>query len=108
MFLDIAKPVALLMCILSLFAAFRAAFLIPASELNIRIHDGFALLLLSAGVSILGGLLFRESAAIEHDPVSLGSTLPIQIFCWAATIILVLFAVSWYLETYFLPYAGAH
>jgi hypothetical protein len=108
MFLDIAKPIALLMCILSLLATFRAAFLIPASELNIRIHDAFALLLLSAGVSILGGLLFRESAAIERNPVSLSGTLPIQIFCWASTVILILFAVSWYIETYFLPYAGAH
>jgi hypothetical protein len=107
MFLDVAKPVALLLCILSLLATFRAAFLIPASELNVRIHDGVALLLLSAGVSILGGLLFRESSVAEHTPTTLVGTLPMQVFCWATTLMLVLFAVSWYIETYYLPYAGA-
>lgn len=107
MFLDVAKPVALLLCILSLLAAFRAAFLVPASEFSVRIHDGVALLLLSAGVSILGGLLFRESAAAERTPTTLTGTLPMQVFCWGATVMLILFAVSWYLETYYLPYAGA-
>jgi hypothetical protein len=104
MFLDIAKPIALLLCILSLFAAFRAAFLIPASELDVRIHDGVVLLLLSAGVSILGGLLFRESETAQRRTATLVGTLPMQIFCWASTIMLILFGVSWYLETYYISY----
>ncbi|HEY0263844.1 MAG TPA: hypothetical protein VGC07_04915 [Granulicella sp.] len=100
---DIARPASLMLCILSLFASFRAAFLIPTTDLRTKIHDSFALLLFSAGVSILGGLLFREATPGRRRSTLLG-TLPMQLFLWASTIIVVMFACSWYLETYYLPW----
>jgi hypothetical protein len=102
MFLDIAKPFALLLCILSLYADFHVAFLIPASELRDRIHGGLVFLLIAAGISILSGLLFRESPTERGS--ALISTLPMRIFCWASTGMLVLFGVSWYIETYCIFY----
>ncbi len=94
MLLEIAKPIALMLCILSLYAVFHAAFLVPASDLHQRISSSLQLLALAAGISLIGGMMFRESTTS-----GLMSTLPMQLFCWAAGIMLVLFLVAWYLES---------
>ena len=95
MLLEIAKPIALLLCILSLCAVFHAAFLVPASDLHQKISSSLQLLALAAGISLISGMIFRESATS-----GLMSTLPMQVFCWAVSIMLVLFLAAWYLETY--------
>jgi hypothetical protein len=110
MLLDVAKPVALLICLLSLYALFHTAFLVPGSldllvpgpALHDRIIDSLILLGLSAGICIVSGFLFRE-AAIGPQP-SLLSTLPLQVFYWAVGAMLLLFVASWYLETYCIFY----
>ncbi len=98
MLLEVARPVALTLCLLSLFAVFHAAFLTPASGLQQRIWDSTELISLSAGICLASGLIFRESGRAGAG--SLTSTLPVQLFCWAFGLILMLFLVSWYLETY--------
>jgi hypothetical protein len=111
MFLDVAKPIALLLSILSLYASFHVAFLIPSMTYYRRIHDGMILLLLAAGISILGGLLFRESSLTVHndrDKIGLMATLPVQLFCWTASLIILLFGVAWYLETYVIFYRNVY
>jgi formate/nitrite transporter FocA (FNT family) len=113
MLLEIAKPMALLLCMVSLCAVFYTAFLVPASGLEQRIWDSLILLSLAAGICLASGLIFREevhtardeahdSAPLTRDPLT--RTLPIQMFCWAAGLILVLFVASWYLETYCIFY----
>jgi hypothetical protein len=100
-FVEVAKPVALVLCILSLFALFQAAFLNPGSDLEQRIWDSLVLLALAAGISITSGLIFREATRESSaDSARLTATLPVQMFCWASSIMLVLFVVSWYLENY--------
>jgi hypothetical protein len=100
-FVEVAKPVALVLCILSLFALFHAAFLNTGSDLEQRIWDSLCLLALTAGISIMSGLIFREATRESStDSAKLTATLPVQMFCWASSIMLVLFVVSWYLETY--------
>jgi hypothetical protein len=98
---EVAKPVTLLLCILSLYAVFHKAFLIPGRTVHERIWDSLDLLVLAAGISVVSGLIFREG---EQDRVRLAGTLPMQIFLWATGIMVVLFAVSWYLETYVIFY----
>jgi hypothetical protein len=117
--LEIAKPVALVLCMLSLCSVFYTAFLAPASDLEQRIWDSLSLLSLAAGICLSSGLIFREEShaagevrhaggGLRHagggpsraarDPLL--RTLPVQMFCWGAGLIVVLFAASWYLETY--------
>ena len=36
--------------------------------------------------------------------VTLSRTLPLQVFYWAASVMAVMFLLSWYWETYYLPY----
>jgi hypothetical protein len=104
MFFELAKPAALLLCLLSLYAVFHTAFLVPAIDLQDRIDDSLLLLLVAAGISVTSGLLFRDAAPAASSSTTLIATLPMKIFCWAAAAILVLFAVSWYLETYCIFY----
>jgi formate/nitrite transporter FocA (FNT family) len=102
MLLEVAKPVALVLCMVSLFGVFYTAFLVPASDLEQRVWDSLALLSLAAGICLSSGLIFRESSHTGRDPLT--HTLPVQMFCWGASLILVLFIASWYLETYCIFY----
>ena len=122
MLLDIAKPASLLLCILSLFSAFNAAFLVTATAVADRIDASLIRLALAAAIAIVSGLLFREAErdyearfdaefnAFFGTPTapapspSLARTLPVQVFCWATAAMLILFAISWYLETYAVLY----
>lgn len=102
---ELAKPLALLLCLLSLYAVFHTALLIPASDLHDRILDSLELLTLAAGISLISGLLFRDSAPESSaDSTRLTTTLPIQMFCWASSTMFLLFIASWYLENHCIFY----
>jgi hypothetical protein len=104
MLLELARPVTLIASILSLLAVFHAAFLVPGSTIEDRIYDGLLLLLLAAAVSAIGGIVFRQQAYSSHPRPLLAETLPMQLFCWAAAIMLALFLLSWYLEANFIQF----
>ena len=105
MMIEVAKPVALLLCLLSLCALFHTAFLVPASDLHQTILDSLELLSLAAGISLVSGLIFRESAPVSPtDSRRIMATLPVQVFCWAATTMLLLFVCCWYLESHCIFY----
>ncbi|WP_158943640.1 hypothetical protein [Granulicella sp. S190] len=115
MLLELAKPVALLLCLLSLLALFHTVFLTmedphlllqPHQAIRDRIFDSLLLLILSAGISLVGGLIFRESEPLP--PPSLSTTLPLQIFYWATSIMLVLFFLAWFLETHYIFSPSIH
>jgi hypothetical protein len=104
---EVAKPITLLLCILSLYAVFHTAFLIPGRTVHDRAWDGLDLLGLAAGISFVAGLIFREGETGregETVPVGLAGTLPVQIFWWATGIMVALFVASWYLESYCIFY----
>lgn len=89
MLLEVAKPIALLLCLLSLCAVFHTAFLVPASDLHQTILDSLELLSLAAGISVISGLIFRESVQeTSADSKGLMATLPLQVFYWASGIML--------------------
>jgi hypothetical protein len=98
MLIEVAKPVAFVFCILSLYALFHAAFLNPASDLDQRIYESLRFLALAACVSIASALVFRRAQASYARRTQLTSTLPVQMFCWASGVMLILFLVSLYLE----------
>jgi hypothetical protein len=109
MLLELAKPVALILCLLSLYAVFHTLFLSiedphlilqPHQAFIDRILDSVLLLAISAGICLLGGLLFRESQPHPHP--SLATTLPMPIFYWATGIMLVLFFLARFLETHYI------
>jgi len=109
MLLELAKPVALLLCLLSLFAVFHTIFftledpqllLQPHAAIRDRIIDSLLLLALSAGISLVGAYIFREAEPYPHP--SLSATLPLQLFYWATAIMLILFPLASFLETHYI------
>ena len=104
-FMEIAKPVTLIFCILSLYTVFYTAFLDPASDLDQRICESPGLLPLAAGVSAASALVFREATQAPcAGSARLTATLPMQMFCWAAGAMFILFIVSLYLESHCIFY----
>ena len=97
MLVEVAKPLTLFLCILSLYAVLNTALLNPSVAMQDRISDSVARLALAAGISLISGLVFR--AADCSGGVRLTATLPVQMFCWAAGAMVVLFVVSWYVES---------
>jgi len=95
MLVEIARPIALLLCILSLCAVFHAAFLVPASDLHQKISSSVQLLALAAGISLVSGMIFNQ----PPHATRLMSTLPMQLFCWATGVMVILFLAAWYLES---------
>ena len=105
MWLEIAKPIALMLCMVSLYAVFHTAFLIPASDVFQRIWDSLPLLALSAGISLIGGAIFYETTPEPSaEKRRFSATLPIRVFCWTTAAMLVFFIASWYLENYYTFY----
>jgi len=109
MLLELAKPVALLLCLLSLLMVFHTIFFDleeprllpqPHQELRDRIIDSLLLLALSAGISLIGGLIFREAEPLPQP--SLASTLPLQLFIWATGIMLFVYPLALFLETHYI------
>jgi hypothetical protein len=109
MLMEVAKPVTLVFCILSLYAVFNAAFLALSINLHQRIYEALLRVALAAVISVMSGLIFRD-ATPPQGPCRTGlmATLPMQIFCWATGIMLVLFVVSLYLETHCIFYRDIH
>jgi hypothetical protein len=106
--LEFAKLAALLLCILSLYAIFRTLFLsvedpqpifLAPQVLTHRILNALLLLSLSAVISLLGGIIFREAEPDPHP--SLASTLPLRVFSWATSIMLTLFVLARFVETHY-------
>jgi hypothetical protein len=100
-FLEIARLVTLLSSMLSLYAVFHTAFLVPWLDLQQRICESLALLMLAAAVSMVSGFFFRHATQGHRiDNGRLVTTLPVRVFFWASGTMVILFVVSWYLETY--------
>lgn len=106
--LEFAKLGALLLCMLSIYIVFRTLFLSiedphvflqPPQIFTNRIQDALLLIGVSAAVSFLGGIIFRESEPQPHP--SLAATLPLQIFSWATSIMLTLFFLARFIETHY-------
>ena len=61
MLVEVAKPVTLVLCILSLYAVFNAAFLSLSSDLHQRIYESLLRLALATVISVMSGLIFRDA-----------------------------------------------
>ena len=97
---ELLKPVALVMCILSQYAVFQAAFLDPAKDVRHRLLEALAMSGLAGVISLLGGWIFQDVGAAKiRSDMRLAKTLPVQMYCWCSAGMAVLFAVAWYIES---------
>jgi hypothetical protein len=96
--LELAKAATFFACLLSLSWTALSAFFHPALPWQDRLYLALARLILAAALCLLGGLVFRLPTRSNPDAhLPLTSTLPMQLFFWAAPILTILFLTSWYL-----------
>jgi hypothetical protein len=104
--LQIAKFFGLAGSILSLCVLFGHAFFIPGSGWDDRLISALATLGLAASVCFASGLLFEiPNRKFDPEPVPpLTRTLPVRLFFWGASLMALMFLLSWFLANYFVPY----
>ncbi len=115
MLLELAKLVALLLCLLSLYAVFHALFftiedphlfLQPHQAFRDKIIDSLLLFALSAGICLIGGFIFREAEPPPHP--SLSATLPLQLFYWTTGTMVVMFFLARFLQAHYIFTPSVH
>ncbi|HEX3966705.1 MAG TPA: hypothetical protein VHW70_01950 [Edaphobacter sp.] len=113
--LEFAKLAALLLCLLSVYAVFHSLFFsIEDPQLFLQPHHTFVdrilgslfLLGISAAISFVGGVIFREAEPPPHP--SLAKTLPLLIFSWSTSIMTLFFFLAWFLETHYVFSPSVH
>lgn len=96
--LELAKGIALLVCILSLYWAAISAFFVPGAQWEERLWIAAFKLLAAAAVCFYSGMVFSWPSRTNPTAFQrLTSTLPVRLFFWAMTGMVVLFTLSWYL-----------
>jgi hypothetical protein len=104
MFLEIARPFSFLLSILSLYPVMLSAFFVPGTHWEERLQMALLRVALAGCVCFSSGLLYAWHAE-AGEPQSLLSTLPVRLFFFAVIGMAVLFLLSWYLDTYYVPVA---
>ena len=104
MLLEIGKVVSLLLSILSLDALLMSAFFVPGAPWDDRLLNSLTRIVLAGCVCFASGLLFNwpDHQGAEAN-TSVMRTLPMRLFFWALLGMTLLFALSWYLEQYYVP-----
>ncbi|MGC2637174.1 MAG: hypothetical protein WA294_08330 [Acidobacteriaceae bacterium] len=103
--LPLAKFLALTLSILSLCALLAHAFFVPGADWHDRLVDGLGMLGLAASICFASGLIFEiPDRKFDPEPTPpLTHTLPVRLFFWAASLMAVIFVLSWFLAADFVP-----
>jgi hypothetical protein len=98
--IDLGRAISLALSILSLYGMLDGAFFIPATRWEERLVGSIARVIIAACVCLASGFLFRH----ETEPASpLVRTLPVRLFLWTLFGCTLLFAISWFLDVYYMP-----
>ena len=107
--LEFAKLVSLLLCMLCLYAIFHTLFLSIEDPQpifrHLRSFPTESLARSSSSRSRQQSLSSAQSSFAKpsrHPHPSLASTLPLQLFYWATSIMVTLFFLAWFLETHYI------
>jgi hypothetical protein len=99
MLLELGKAGSFFLSILTLYRVAVSAFFVPGSQWQDRLSITLGRLLIAACVSLGSGMIFCWPARSNPDAgQSLISTLPVRLFFWGATALVLFFAAFWYLR----------
>jgi hypothetical protein len=104
-FRELAKAVALILTIISIYALLGSVFFVPGSPWQQRLLTSIETLAMTGCVCFASGLLFSITtpsvADQEGPPVT--RTLPVQLFFWSLGGTVLMFLLSRYLEVFYIP-----
>jgi hypothetical protein len=104
MLLELLKPLSFFLSMLSLYPILVSAFFVPGTRLEERLEMALLRVGLAACICFSSGLLYAwhpRTGLAEAEPLL--ATLPVRLFFWAVAGMALLFAISWWLEEYYLP-----
>lgn len=87
-----------MLCMAALCAVFILAFLEPVDSIGPTTGDMLSLLGLAAGICLASGMLFCDG--VHSGLGAVMRTLPMQMFLWAAGVMVVMYLASAYLATH--------
>jgi len=106
MLLELLRPLSFFLSMLSLYPVMLSAFFEPGTRWEDRLEMALLRVVFAACVCFASGLLYSwHSPSLHEPPEPLLSTLPMRLFLWALAGMAVLFVLSWYLDTYYVPMA---
>ena len=104
MVLELSKAFSFFLSLLSLYPVMMSAFFEPGSHWQERLGMAALKMLLAAVICFASGILFCWPVKSNPDShQALVSTLPVKVFFSGIAGMAILFAVSWYLEEYYIP-----
>jgi hypothetical protein len=103
MLLELTRALSFFLSILSLFPVLGSAFFVPGSHWQERLAMSLMYVALAVCLCFASGLLFAWPSPANPHGQSLTSTLPVRMLLCALGGMAVLFAISWYLEEYYVP-----
>jgi hypothetical protein len=108
MLLELLRPLSFFLSMLSLYPVLLSAFFVPGTRWEERLEMALLRVALSACICFTSGLLYarplsRYPHADAADAEPLLSTLPVRLFFCAIGGMALLFALSWWLDVYYVP-----
>lgn len=101
---ELGKALSFMLSILSLFPMVVSAFFEPGTHWADRLTMSLLRIALAGCVCLASGLFFYRPARPGEDPgLPLTQTLPVRMFFWTLLGVAAMFALSWYLDAYFVP-----
>jgi hypothetical protein len=108
MLLELFKPLSFFLSMLSLYPIVLSAFFVPGTRWEERLETALLRVALSACICFTSGLLYAQpvsrhshAGAVDAEPIL--STLPVRVFFCAIGGMALLFALSWWLDVYYVP-----
>lgn len=103
MFLEIGKALSFILSLLSLYPIVLSAFFVPGTRWDERLSLSLVRIAMAGCICFASGLFFYRPPRADRKGEPLMHTLPVQMFLWTLAGVAVLFVLSWYLETYYVP-----
>jgi hypothetical protein len=104
MILELLRPLSFFLSMLSLYPVMLSAFFVPGARWEGRLETALLRAALAACICLLSGLLYTRDAHYNAAAQeSILSTLPVRLFFCAMAGMAVLFALSWWLDVYYVP-----
>jgi hypothetical protein len=108
MLLELLRPLSFFLSMLSLYPVLASAFFVPGTRWEERLGLALLRVAVAACVCFASGLLYahpapRHSNTTPEAAEPLLSTLPVRLFCFAIGGMALLFALSWWLDVYYVP-----
>jgi hypothetical protein len=108
MLLELLRPLSFFAGMLSLYPVMLSAFFVPGTRWEERLYAALLRVAVSACLCFASGLLYTHPAGHQttsrHEAADgLLSTLPVRLFFCAIGGMALLFALSWWLDAYYVP-----